>query len=57
MTVRNLAYSLWILVSTRQVVNYYADDRQYGCVEIEVRANRVTGRRRRYIWSRNAPND
>jgi hypothetical protein len=56
MKVRHVLRTVWVLTTTREVVNYHADDCEYGRVEIEVRANRVTGRRRRYVWSRDDPN-
>ena len=46
---------LWTLIRSRRVVQYEATDHKHGLVEIEVRANRVTGSRRRYIWPEDDP--
>ena len=45
----------WVLLRTRRVVQYNAVDHEHGSVEIEVRANRLTGRCRRYIFPQDDP--
>jgi hypothetical protein len=54
-TARDILRGLWTVVTTRRVVQYDAVDYEHGPVEIEVRANRFTGRRRRFMWSRGNP--